>query len=155
MERRELVRSIAAHLPVAGAGEECRLVASDWLTTWANAPPTEAVPAIDNSELVCQHGRLDPAAWSSAKRVSLVGWTELHARHGGGPEVGPNDLCEECTRQALVEIVAKCASLCWVLPHAQSGGMLRACQCVLRMGGRGHGAYPGSEASPHGPAIRK
>lgn len=110
MQRRDLVRSIAKELPVDGDGEECRFVTSEWLTTWANAPPTEAVPPIDNGPLLCQHNRLDPAAWSSAKRVSVVGWHELHSRHGGGPELSLGDLCEACTQQALQEIVAKCAS---------------------------------------------
>jgi hypothetical protein len=109
-ERRALIRSIVAALPVQGDDEDCRFIASEWLLQWANTPPSSHVPAIDNQDLLCAHGLLEPTAWSSAKRISVAAWAELQGWYRGSPELGIGDLCEECTVQCLQEIVAKCAS---------------------------------------------
>jgi hypothetical protein len=108
-ERRAQIRGIVAALPVQDDSVDCRFICSEWLSQWANTPPSSAVPAIDNQELLCPHGLLEPTAWSAAKRITVAAWLQLQEQYHGGPELGIGDLCEECTRQSLQEIVAKCA----------------------------------------------
>jgi hypothetical protein len=106
--RREHIRAVIALMPVP-PGHDCRFVDSDWLQSWANATPGSGPPPINNGELACPHGHLDPGAWSIAKRVSVPAWQELHARWGGAPEFGLADLCMECMWKVLNELVARCA----------------------------------------------
>ena len=109
--QRELVRNVAQLLPVPPGGDAgSRFVDAKWLYNWANAPPTDVAP-IDNQALLCEHGSLNPAAWADAKRVSCEAWHQLHAACKGGPELGLSDLCGECTRQLLHDILARCAAV--------------------------------------------
>lgn len=117
--QRKRIQDIVTAMPVECVDDDCRFVASTWLADWANAAPPEAPlddletrrkkTPIDNSDLQCPHGALDPGAWSQAKRVSLQSWQALRERCGGGPEFGPMDLCVECCQQQLRAIVERCA----------------------------------------------
>lgn len=51
---------------------------------------------IDNDELVCPHGGLDPRKVKSFKRINSQVWLELHAQFGGGPALTDSDLCLQC-----------------------------------------------------------
>ena len=68
---------------------------------------SSGVDAIDNSLLLCPHGRLDPgAAASAARRVSTPAWEQLAATYRGGPRLGPADACHECLAAQLAAVAA-------------------------------------------------
>lgn len=107
-EQRQVIQSVVALMPVPVGTTDCRFIESGWLTQWANAPPNEICP-IDNQELLCIHSCLDPTVWSDSKRISVAAWEELLHHCRGGPQLGLQDLCEECTLQNVRVLVAKCA----------------------------------------------
>lgn len=112
--QRTRIQDIVAAMPVAHATDDFCLVDSTWLADWANAAPGDALTPIDNSELQCPHGALDPGAWSKAKRISTQSWAALHEMCSGGPAFGPAQLCAACCHQQLKAIVDRCV-IC-VLP---------------------------------------
>ena len=72
------------------AGDLGRFVATEWLSAWADGDPATPPPPIDNSPLLCPHGRLDPAKMAAAKRISTPSWEQLQSTYKGGPQVrGP------------------------------------------------------------------
>lgn len=108
-ERRAHIRSVIAVMPPsAEKPEDSYFVDSEWLARWANTPPEEELPPIDNSDLVCPHGKLEPTAWSMAKRISGEAWAALHAQWQGGPVLPLESLCKQCTQEQLEQIVAAC-----------------------------------------------
>lgn len=108
-ERRAHIRSIVAVMPPsADKPDDSYFIDSEWLARWANTPPEEELPPIDNSDLVCPHGKLEPTAWSMAKRISGEAWAALHAQWRGGPVLPLQSLCKQCTREQLEQIVAAC-----------------------------------------------
>ena len=123
-ERRSHIRSTIALMPPAPERpEDSFFVDSEWLARWANTPPEEELPAIDNGDLLCPHGRLEPTTWSAAKRIAGAAWRSLHARWCGGPSLPLESLCMQCTQEQLEQIVAACApslSDSGVLPLALS-----------------------------------
>jgi hypothetical protein len=108
-DRREHIKEVVRAIkPDLGNPDDAYFINAEWLTKWANTPPSEELPAISNSELVCEHDCLDPQAWDSAKRISGVAWQMLQSQWGGGPALTQKDLCVECTNTTLEEIVQKC-----------------------------------------------
>ena len=110
--RRVQLHEVVGVLP-RGDALDCRFIDAEWLSHWANAEHNGN--EIDNEELLCPHKQLDPLAWRNAKCVSALGWGLLEAMCGGGPELSPADLCLECTRQQLANIVARCVA-CFFAP---------------------------------------
>lgn len=111
-ERREHIKEVVNVIkPDLDDPEDAYFIDAEWLTKWANAPPNEEMPAISNSDLLCEHNRLDPLAWDSAKRVSGAAWGMLLDKWGGGPQLTQKDLCLECTTSQLEEIVQKCVTI--------------------------------------------
>ena len=116
-DRREHIRGVVRVIaPDLEDPNDAFFIDGEWLTKWANAPPSEEMPAISNGELQCEHGGLDPLAWDSAKRISSAAWRMLRERWGGGPQLHQEDLCGECTHTQLEEIVQKCV-LSYVRGH--------------------------------------
>ena len=113
--RREHIKAVVDVIrPDLDDPDDAYFIDAEWLTKWANTPPSEEMPAIDNKELTCEHGShsLDPLAWDSAKRISGAAWRMLVDRWDGGPELQQTNLCDECTNTQLEEIVQKYALLC-------------------------------------------
>jgi len=78
---------------------ETHWISAAWLMRWAREE--KAPGPIDQSPLICPHGRLDMAAprEGRCKRITSAVWAELLAAYGGGPELGGAEaLCDECLR---------------------------------------------------------
>jgi ubiquitin carboxyl-terminal hydrolase 48 len=95
---RELDELYALHSSVVG---ECAMdnffwLSLSWLKTWAAKPEADNVPEIDNSVLLCPHGKLAPSALPLMKRVSVDSWNALIQRYKGGPCLGVGSECNEC-----------------------------------------------------------
>jgi hypothetical protein len=138
-DRREHIKQVVSVIkPDLSDPDDAYFIDTEWLTKWANAPPSEELPTLDNKNLMCEHGNLDPLAWDSAKRISGAAWRKLKEQWDGGPELTHNDLCLECTRTQLEEIVQKyafpfsCSLSVPVSPH-ESGprSACSACSDVL------------------------
>eukprot|EP00850_Spirogloea_muscicola_P018334 SM000167S02947 [mRNA] locus=s167:54297:65845:- [translate_table: standard] len=102
--RQAEVRDIIGRLPAAPPGllknggrssgpPEC-WISIDWLRAWAEGSPSP--PPIDNSVLLCRHGKLPPTKALSAKRIAIAAWWLLHERYQGGPMVTDGDFCDAC-----------------------------------------------------------
>eukprot|EP00850_Spirogloea_muscicola_P019126 SM000184S03759 [mRNA] locus=s184:66278:77806:- [translate_table: standard] len=102
--RQAEVRDIIGRLPAAPPGllksggrssgpPEC-WISIDWLRAWAEGSPSP--PPIDNSVLLCRHGKLPPTKALSAKRIASAAWWLLHERYQGGPVVTDRDFCDAC-----------------------------------------------------------
>lgn len=116
-ERRAHIRSVISVMaPTADKPEDSYFVDSEWLARWANTPPEEELPPIDNSDLMCPHGKLEPTAWSMAKRISGEAWAALHEQWRGGPVLPLDSLCKQCTQEQLQQIVAACVPRSCCLP---------------------------------------
>jgi hypothetical protein len=109
-DRREHIKQVVSVIkPNLNDPDDVYLIVAEWLSKWANTPPSEEMPALDNKDLLCDHGHLDPLAWDSAKCISGAAWRMLKEQWDGGPELTQKDLCLECTRTQLEEIVQRCS----------------------------------------------
>lgn len=107
-DRREHIKTVVNCIrPDLDNPEDAYFIDAEWLVKWANAPPSEEMPPINNSDLLCEHQLLDPSMWDSAKRISGVAWRMLHEQWGGGRELTHKHLCLDCTHTQLDEIVQK------------------------------------------------
>eukprot|EP00850_Spirogloea_muscicola_P020249 SM000211S06619 [mRNA] locus=s211:54955:61007:+ [translate_table: standard] len=101
--RQAEVRDIIGRLPAAppallsggrSSGPPACWISIDWLRAWAEGSPSP--PPIDNSVLLCWHGKLPPTKALSAKRIASAAWWLLHERYQGGPMVTDRDFCDAC-----------------------------------------------------------
>ncbi|KAL8158829.1 hypothetical protein V2J09_000366, partial [Rumex salicifolius] len=92
-ERRQEVRSVLSDAPVLSIEEPHFWMATDWLRQWAD---NVSVSIIDNSSLICLHGKVPASKISSMKRLSANAWTLLHSKYCGGPCLGDHDYCPDC-----------------------------------------------------------
>ncbi|KAL3150109.1 hypothetical protein ABBQ38_013448 [Trebouxia sp. C0009 RCD-2024] len=98
-EQQNTVRNILQLAPVPQDEPDCRFVSADWLAKWADSDPE--LTSIDNSSLQCPHGKLLPNKPAEMKRISYIAWEELQQRCGGGPDLGPTDVCAVCLLDML------------------------------------------------------
>ena len=101
LARRELADEVAVSSKrVADApAEQLRFVSAEWLQRFM---AREQCGPIDNSALLCAHGRLSPAAVAvCGKCVLPSAWERLAACFGGGPELTLcSSACLDCVREA-------------------------------------------------------
>ncbi|XP_038078430.1 ubiquitin carboxyl-terminal hydrolase 48-like [Patiria miniata] len=71
---------------------------SDWLKQWLNVDSSACKP-IDNSDLLCCHGNLDPDKIQQVKRVSQEAAGILISKYDGGPRLTSSSLCLKCARE--------------------------------------------------------
>ncbi|CAN1768243.1 Ubiquitin carboxyl-terminal hydrolase 26 [Linum perenne] len=92
-ERRQEVRSILSEAPVQSSGEPFCWISTDWLRHWAD--DFTALP-LDNTSILCSHGKVPVSKVSSMKRLSTEAWTKLLSKYGGGPTLTNEDYCKTC-----------------------------------------------------------
>ncbi|CAN1240480.1 Ubiquitin carboxyl-terminal hydrolase 26 [Linum grandiflorum] len=92
-ERRQEVRSILSEAPVQSLGEPFCWISTDWLRHWAD---DFTAPPLDNTSIVCLHGKLPVSKVSSMKRLSAEAWVKLLSKYGGGPTLTNEDYCKAC-----------------------------------------------------------
>ncbi|EGC36650.1 hypothetical protein DICPUDRAFT_31545 [Dictyostelium purpureum] len=65
---------------------------TEWLKNWIQGHSSP----IDNSNLQCPHGFLNPNKLESMKRISSQGWIMLYSEMNGGPSFNQSSVCNEC-----------------------------------------------------------
>lgn len=63
------------------------------------APAAPRVPPIDNTTLLCPHGRLDVTRLDRTKRVRTMAADVLYAKFSGGPRLPETLVCADCVMQ--------------------------------------------------------
>jgi hypothetical protein len=102
-----------------------RWISSAWLEGWSGS--REAPGVIDNSVLLCPHGKLDPSKMTAMKRISMQAWTELQV---GGRQPGPTQCwAGSAAAAACMSLLRPEAvpTLCWAASAAAA-----ACMSLLR-----------------------
>lgn len=92
-DRKQEIKTVLSEISVERQDDKCFWISSSWLRTWADELEP---PPIDNSELLCEHGKVPPAKVSVMKRISEAAWARLQSKYGGGPELSADNCCIEC-----------------------------------------------------------
>ncbi|KAL3527978.1 hypothetical protein ACH5RR_012634 [Cinchona calisaya] len=93
MERRQEVRSVLSEAPVQSLDKQYFWISSDWLRQWADSIVSFT---IDNSAILCSHGKVSVSKVGSMKRLSAEAWTMLFSKYDGGPALSKDDNCNDC-----------------------------------------------------------
>ncbi|ERM99417.1 hypothetical protein AMTRI_Chr12g267000 [Amborella trichopoda] len=102
-ERKNEVRSILTEAPVPSIDNSYCWISVDWLRHWAD----DINPlCIDNSSILCSHGKLPISKISCAKRISEAAWTKLLSKYGGGLTLSGSDYCVDCMRDFAKSVVS-------------------------------------------------
>ncbi|XP_074107482.1 ubiquitin carboxyl-terminal hydrolase 48 [Cotesia typhae] len=84
-----------------GEWEEYEWIPTGWLTKWFTdlaGCPEAAVP-VDNSVLMCSHGKVDPLKINRAKCVPIEAAEMIFNKYKGGPRMDKRSLCEACVKR--------------------------------------------------------
>eukprot|EP01126_Amoeba_proteus_P017512 TRINITY_DN1847_c0_g1_i6.p1 TRINITY_DN1847_c0_g1~~TRINITY_DN1847_c0_g1_i6.p1 ORF type:complete len:557 (-),score=122.91 TRINITY_DN1847_c0_g1_i6:39-1709(-) len=108
-EHWEFYQNVLRHLPIQNSW--C-WIEVNWLKKMLKSNPSHAspllpptLPPIPNDLIMCQHNRVG-LDLKKMKRIGLKAWEVLHARYGGGPLLGPKNLCRECVKVKFDELLA-------------------------------------------------
>ncbi|KAL0721174.1 hypothetical protein Bca4012_035773 [Brassica carinata] len=102
-ERRQEVRTILSEAAVQSLEEQYFWISTDWLRLWAD---TISPPALDNTPLLCSHGKVLASKITCMKRISELAWTKLESKFNGGPKLGKGDYCRECLTDGARMVVS-------------------------------------------------
>ncbi|KAG2326869.1 hypothetical protein Bca52824_009597 [Brassica carinata] len=102
-ERRQEVRTILSEAAVQSLEEQYFWISTDWLRLWAD---TISPPALDNTPLLCSHGKVLASKITCMKRISELAWTKLESKFNGGPKLGKGDYCRECLMDGARMVVS-------------------------------------------------
>ncbi|XP_028393956.1 ubiquitin carboxyl-terminal hydrolase 48-like [Dendronephthya gigantea] len=98
-QRQEEIRKVYEILPVPEGDTSYDWLATDWLRQWLAVDRKAPVP-IENSSLLCEHGKLHPDKVLCAKRVSTKAASFLYKRYGGSPRLhSENSFCLDCVKE--------------------------------------------------------
>ncbi|KIY43585.1 cysteine proteinase [Fistulina hepatica ATCC 64428] len=80
---------------ITSHAEESVVVSRQALEAWVEEPQTESISVND---ILCTHGRLDPAKASDMKRIKKSAYIKIHDELNCKffPELNPDDACQEC-----------------------------------------------------------
>ncbi|KAJ9575791.1 hypothetical protein L9F63_007332, partial [Diploptera punctata] len=93
-------------------GAEFDFINSDWLVTWLTTEKNELVKPVNNSNILCIHGKLDPNCVSHTKCISTSAADLLYKKYGGGPRLfSQTSMCLPCVklRCQIMKLKAKTA----------------------------------------------
>ncbi|KXJ21295.1 ubiquitin carboxyl-terminal hydrolase 48 [Exaiptasia diaphana] len=96
------VQSIYQMLPVKPK-EDYEWVLTEWLRTWLN-DRVEKKPPIDNSSLLCPHGKLHPEKVHNVKRISVKAADLFFDQFGGFPRLKSDSICLQCVKSICRQI---------------------------------------------------
>ncbi|WZZ44525.1 hypothetical protein YC2023_040784 [Brassica napus] len=102
-ERRQEVRTILSEAAVQSLEDQYFWISTDWLRLWAD---TISPPALDNTPLLCSHGKVLASKITCMKRISELAWTKLESKFNGGPKLGKGDYCRECLMDGARMVVS-------------------------------------------------
>uniref|UniRef100_A0A1J3IVY3 Ubiquitin carboxyl-terminal hydrolase 26 n=1 Tax=Noccaea caerulescens TaxID=107243 RepID=A0A1J3IVY3_NOCCA len=102
-ERRQEVRTILSEAAVQSLEEQYYWISTDWLRLWAD---TIMPPALDNTPLLCSHGKVLASKVNCMKRISELAWAKLESKFNGGPKLGKGDYCRVCLMDGARMVVS-------------------------------------------------
>ncbi|MCO5561639.1 hypothetical protein L7F22_015260 [Adiantum nelumboides] len=102
--RKKEVTTLLAQMPAESDANHYFWISTSWLRQWADELDPDS---IDNSDLLCEHGKVPPSSVTAMKRISVKAWNSLQSKYGGGPELSANDCCIKC----VVEIAKNATSV--------------------------------------------
>nr|AAG42764.1 ubiquitin-specific protease 26 [Arabidopsis thaliana] len=102
-ERRQEVRTILSEAAVQSLEEQYFWISTDWLRLWAD---TTLPPALDNTPLLCSHGKVHASKVNCMKRISELAWIKLESKFNGGPKLGKGDYCRDCLMDGARMVVS-------------------------------------------------
>eukprot|EP01105_Mastigella_eilhardi_P004944 TRINITY_DN1666_c1_g1_i1.p1 TRINITY_DN1666_c1_g1~~TRINITY_DN1666_c1_g1_i1.p1 ORF type:complete len:1225 (-),score=285.83 TRINITY_DN1666_c1_g1_i1:42-3221(-) len=96
-------------LPAKPTGGSYYFVDVEWLRKCMmhEAGPQAQLPEIDNTRLLCAHGRVAPGDKNirRMKRISPEAWNTFYRKYKGGPALSAHQLCTECAQEWLTRKV--------------------------------------------------
>ncbi|KAL1139921.1 hypothetical protein AAG570_006898 [Ranatra chinensis] len=97
--------SLLNSLPVGeSVDSKWEAISRKWLSYWLSNSKS-VVQAVDNSKLLCIHGKLDPNSLGDAKYINTTAGETIYEKYGGGPQlIGKDVMCKEC-------VIAKCKGI--------------------------------------------
>lgn len=94
--RQAEIRKLYQDMPVT-LETEYEWISTKWLKDWMNEK-TET-PPVDNSSLLCSHGKLNPSQVLNAKRITLKAADEIFRQYGGLPRLQSDSMCINCVKE--------------------------------------------------------
>ncbi|KAI5076548.1 hypothetical protein GOP47_0008613 [Adiantum capillus-veneris] len=95
-DRKKGIKTLLAQMPVESHINHYFWISTSWLRTWADELDP---PPIDNSNLLCEHGKVHPSSVTAMKRISEKAWNSLQSQYRGGPQLSADDCCIECVME--------------------------------------------------------
>ena len=80
--RKAMVRNVINASKSLETGDSGRFIISSWLEIWANAEPKYQIPGLDNTALLCNHGKFDPSRVQASKRLASKASEDIMACSG-------------------------------------------------------------------------
>ncbi|RMX53049.1 hypothetical protein pdam_00014581 [Pocillopora damicornis] len=90
------IRRLYLEIPVS-SGKDYEWISTKWLKDWMNEKTV--TPPVDNSSLLCSHGKLDPNQALNAKRINIKAADEIFRNYGGLPRLQSDSLCIKCVQE--------------------------------------------------------
>ncbi|KAL9971020.1 hypothetical protein ACROYT_G023497 [Oculina patagonica] len=76
---------------------EYEWISTKWLKDWMNEKIQ--TPPVDNSSLLCSHGKLNPNQVLNAKRINIKAADEIFRNYGGLPRLQSDSMCVNCVKE--------------------------------------------------------
>jgi len=95
--RQAEIRKLYQEMPVSPESETYEWISTKWLKDWMN-DKTET-PPVDNTSLLCSHGKLNPNQVVNAKRINIKAAHEIFRKYGGLPRLQSDSLCINCVKE--------------------------------------------------------
>lgn len=91
------IRKLFEEMPVSPETKTYEWISTTWLRNWMNEKIQ--TPPVDNSSLICSHGKLNPNQVTNAKRISIKAANEIFLKYGGLPRLQSDTLCINCVKE--------------------------------------------------------
>ncbi|CAH3038895.1 unnamed protein product, partial [Porites lobata] len=90
------IQKLYQEMPVSPA-ESYEWISTKWLKDWMN--DKIETPPVDNTSLLCSHGKLNPNEIVNAKRINMKAADEIFLKYSGIPRLQSDSLCINCVKE--------------------------------------------------------
>ncbi|KAJ7393218.1 Ubiquitin carboxyl-terminal hydrolase 48 [Desmophyllum pertusum] len=94
--RQAEIKKLYLEMPVTSE-TEYEWISTKWLKDWMNEKTD--TPPVDNSSLLCSHGKLNPSQVVNAKRINIKTADEIFRKYGGLPRLQSDSMCINCVKE--------------------------------------------------------
>lgn len=103
--RKAMVRNVINASKSLEPGDSGRFIISSWLEIWANAEPKDQIPGLDNTALLCNHGKFDPSRVQASKRLASKASEDIMACSGKNSGLSLTDICKTCLLEQMNSVI--------------------------------------------------